>query len=34
VEITGVKPPNTAVCGLLATCYLYRRSAVALQTAR
>ncbi len=23
-----------AICGLLATCYLYRRSAVALQTAR
>ena len=40
IEYTGDKASPgywmsfAAVCGLLATCYLYRRSAVALQTAR
>ncbi|WP_369171122.1 MFS transporter [Klebsiella variicola] len=40
IEYTGDKASPgywmsfAAICGLLATCYLYRRSAVALQTAR
>ena len=40
IEYTGDKASLgywmsfAAICGLLATCYLYRRSAVALQTAR